>query len=410
VYELRVLVVTGRLAEGSVRRYVQGHKFDVDVLTLPVSVAAFITPNGAVEALHDVKGYDIILLPGTIRGDVTPVEEATGVPTFKGPSDAHELPLVIPFLDQLQLSKTESASELLREFKEGRALKEIDELEASWREVLKEEGGFVIGCEGRQIAVGSAFPMRVIAEIVNAPTLDLEAVRKRAEYYRSQGADIIDIGMLAGTPRPEKIPAIIDAVHSSVDLPVSIDTLDPSEIEAAVSSGVDLVLSVDGGNMEAVAPYVEDMPVVVLPSNMKLGTLPPTAEERFAAMFRNILDAHDLGIRRVIADLVLEPALKPGLLESLRAYRLFRLVDETTPVLFGLGNATELIDADSTGVNALLTALAAEVGADLLFVPEHSVKARGSVRETATASRMMFLAGKRDALPKDLGLDLLVLK
>ncbi|NQT08988.1 DUF4346 domain-containing protein [Candidatus Bathyarchaeota archaeon] len=113
---------------------------------------------------------------------------------------------------------------------------------------------------------------------------------------------------------------------------------------------------------------------------------------------------------RVIADLVLEPAMKPGLMESLKAYQLFRQADELTPVLFGLGNATELIDIDSTGVNGLLTALAAEVGADLLFIPEHSPKARGSVRETVTASRMMFLAGRKDTLPKDLGLDLLVLK
>jgi dihydropteroate synthase-like protein len=252
--------------------------------------------------------------------------------------------------------------------------------------------------------------MRVIAEIVNAPTLELDQIRKRARYFEAEGADIIDIGMLANDPKPDRIGEILDAVRSSVDLPVSIDTLDPSEIEAAVSAGVDLVLSIDAGNMEAVASYVSDVPVVVLPSNMREGVLPRGAEERFAAMFNNMLQAHELGIMRVIADLVLEPALKPGLLESLKAYQLFRQADENTPVLFGLGNATELIDVDSTGVNGLLTALAAEVGADLLFIPEHSPKARGSVRETVTASRMMFLAGRKDALPKDLGLDLLVLK
>ena len=71
---------------------------------------------------------------------------------------------------------------------------------------------------------------------------------------------------------------------------------------------------------------------------------------------------------------------------------------------------TELIDADSTGVNGLLAALACEVGADLLFVPEYSPKARGNVREAATASKMMFLASRRRTPPKDLGVDLLVLK
>ncbi|NQT09012.1 dihydropteroate synthase, partial [Candidatus Bathyarchaeota archaeon] len=292
---MRVLIVTGRLAEDSARRYTTGLDVDVDVRVLPVSVAAFITPEAAAESLTSVKGYDLILLPGTIRGDVTTVEEATGTPTYKGPSYTYELPLILPFLDRVELSKTESASKLLRGVKESLALKEIEEVEESWREVLNEEGGFIIGGEGREVAVGSAFPMRVIAEIVNAPTLELDQVMKRARYFEAEGADIIDIGMLANDPKPDMIGEILDAIHSAVDLPVSIDTLDPSEIEAAVSAGVDLVLSVDAGNMEEVAPYVRDVPVVVLPSNMREGFLPRGAEERFAAMFNNMLQAHELG-------------------------------------------------------------------------------------------------------------------
>jgi len=42
---MRVLIVTGRLAEDSVRRYITGLDMDVDVRVLPVSVAAFITPS-----------------------------------------------------------------------------------------------------------------------------------------------------------------------------------------------------------------------------------------------------------------------------------------------------------------------------------------------------------------------------
>jgi dihydropteroate synthase-like protein len=54
--------------------------------------------------------------------------------------------------------------------------------------------------------------------------------------------------------------------------------------------------------------------------------------------------------------------------------------------------------------------LAYELGANILFTPEFSVKAKGSVRELSTASKMMFLAERRSILPKDLGVDLLVLK
>jgi dihydropteroate synthase-like protein len=46
----------------------------------------------------------------------------------------------------------------------------------------------------------------------------------------------------------------------------------------------------------------------------------------------------------------------------------------------------------------------------MLHVPEHSVKARGSVREAVRASQMMFLAEAKGTVPKDLGVDLLLLK
>ncbi|MFQ6053736.1 MAG: dihydropteroate synthase-like protein, partial [Candidatus Bathyarchaeia archaeon] len=212
------------------------------------------------------------------------------------------------------------------------------------------------------------------------------------------------------SPNPERIGEIVDAVKGSVACPVSIDTLEPSEIEAAVDAGVDLVLSVDSGNMEEVASTVAEVPVVVLPSNMREGRLPRKAEERVAALMDNIGRARDLGLEKLIADPVLEPAIHPGLMESLTAYRLFRQVDADTPVLCGIGNATEMIDADSPGVNGILAALACEVGANLLFVPELSTKAKGSVWETATAAKMMFLARRRGTVPKDLGIDLLVLK
>ncbi|MFB0543668.1 MAG: DUF4346 domain-containing protein, partial [Candidatus Bathyarchaeia archaeon] len=68
------------------------------------------------------------------------------------------------------------------------------------------------------------------------------------------------------------------------------------------------------------------------------------------------------------------------------------------------------IDMDSVGVNGLLAAIAAELGASLLLTPEQSDKARGSVRELATASKMMFLSRRRGSAPKDLGIDLLILK
>jgi dihydropteroate synthase-like protein len=409
---VKILVVTGRLAYETVSRNVTESKYDVDVRPLPVSVAAFITPEFAAQTLVNagVKDYDLILLPGTVMGDITTVEEATGIPTFKGPSNMNDLPLLLGLLDGIELSKTASATEYLSDAQNERALMEIRRAEENWRSLLKEHGGLIIGSNGHQTPIGDAFPMRVIAEIVNAPTLKLKEVRERARYYQSEGADIVDIGMLAGRSNPDSAKTIVEEVKSVIDLPVSIDTLDSTEIKAAVDAGADLVLSIDAGNMNDVAQYVSDVPVVVLPSNMREGFIPQGANERVSFLIENIERATKLGIEKIIADPVLEPAIKPGLLESLMTYKLFRTLDKKTPVLYGLGNVTELIDVDSGGVNGILAALAAEVDAQLLFIPEHSTKAKRSVRETSRAAKMMYLAKQRETPPKDLGIDVLVLK
>jgi dihydropteroate synthase-like protein len=70
---------------------------------------------------------------------------------------------------------------------------------------------------------------------------------------------------------------------------------------------------------------------------------------------------------------------------------------------------TELLDADSIGVNALLAAMAYELGASVIFTSEHSDKTQGSVREMRTATEMMVLTEGRP-YPKDLGIDLLTIK
>ena len=406
---MRVLVVTGRLAEEAVRATVKDFK-GAEVLALPVSVASFITPRFAAAALGEMRleGYDMILLPGTVNGDVSPVEEATGVPTYKGPLHFADLPIVLA--SDAQLSRTIPATELIKDATNRKAHETIEAAERDWRNVMSERGGLTIGGEGRLMHVSDGLPMRVVAEVVNAPMLSLGEVAERARYYESQGADAIDVGMLAGDPKPGTIGPIVAAIREAVSLPISIDTLNPEEIRVAVDAGVDLLLSLDAGNMEAAAPHIASQAVVVLPTDMSKGYLPRTPETRVKALEENIERARELGVQKIIGDLVVEPLLRPGLLDALESYRRFKTLYPEVPLLFGIGNATELIDADSQGVNAALTALAREAGANMLHVPEYSVKARGSVAEVVRASRMMYLAESKGTAPKDLGLDLLMLK
>ena len=402
---LKILIITGKLAEESIKEQVSEFP-DIDVFALPVTVASFITPKYAVLELQkiNISSYDMIIVPGSMSGDLSIIEESIGVPTFKGPLHAADLPLVLS--ENIPLSKKIPANELIQDRLRKNAILEINEAEENWPEIISTHGGFLIG----SLPISDGLPIRVMGEIVNAPTLSLDEISQKALYFQSQGANIIDIGMLAGNSRPESIPQIINVLRETVELPISIDTLNVEEIKTSIDVGIDLILSLDLGNMDIIAPLISNEAVVVLPTNMSKGILPKIAKERVDILSSLIEKFDEVGIHKLIGDLVVEPLLEPGLIEGLKAYHLFKQKHPKIPLLFGVGNAVELIDADSPGVHGALIALAREAGVNIVHVPEYSVKAKGSVSEAVTASQMMFLAEKRGTVLKDLGLDLLILK
>ena len=200
---------------------------------------------------------------------------------------------------------------------------------------------------------------------------------------------------------------MVEWVKQAVDVPVSIDTLDPAEIKAAVEAGAELVLSGDAGNIEEIAPFVSKAAVVVIPTNQRQGYFPKKAQDRVKYLEEIIEKAKKLGVSRCIADLILDPC---DVLESFVAFKEFAARNPTVPLFVGVSNVTELMDADSVGVNAVLARLSSEVGASMLLATEKSDKAKGTVAEEVAAAKMMFLAKKRGSVPKDLGIDLLILK
>ena len=257
------------------------------------------------------------------------------------------------------------------------------------------------------LAIGKEFPMRVLSEIVDAPLLETSEIQRLARHYVESGADIVDLGMLAWQCRPDDVKRAVAAVKSAVDVPVSIDTLNPLEIKAAVEADVDLILSGDDGNLEKIALYAKETAVVIIPTNQRRGYFPQEVGTRVSMLERLIKKAKRLGFTRIVGDLVLEPS---NVLDSYVAYRDFAHRNPDVPLMVGIANVVELFDADSVGLNALLGRLSSEINASILLVTEKSPKAKGSVKEAAVAAKMMYLAKKRNSVPRDLGLDLLILK
>lgn len=378
---MKVLAVTGRLAQDLVRSFAK----DADVLVLDTEIAAFITPQMLIRAAP--KGYDLILLPGAITADFTEAERALGTKIRLGPKHAADLGFVLKHLGAVELSRSVPACVLFEDMMRESALSTLERLESEAAPALTIKG----------VKIGGNSRMKVLAEVVDATMLTPIGLAEKIRYYEDQGADMIDLGLPLNAV-PSWVTSALKAAKGATDLAVSVDTVRPGLILAGIEAGADLVLSLNGKNLPRVGEAVAKagIPAVVIPGPGQI------------SLEENLNAALAFGIN-TIADPVLNPPLL-GLAASLQGYLDFRKKYPDVPLFFGVGNVTELLDADSVGANAILAALGAEVGASILFTPEYSPKAAGSVSELRRASEMMVLALNRKTPPKDLGVDLLVLK
>jgi dihydropteroate synthase-like protein len=411
--KMKILILTGKLASGIVGRVTSESEHQVHTLTINTPIAAFLTPKRIIQELEKLEleyltSFEMIITPGLIRKDVSPVEEKTGIPTYKGPKDAADLPVVLEMIEKLELSPKIPADKLIEDELRKRALQFIEDFEndkSNVKKLLKKPENIRVG----NLPVGKDFPMRVLAEIANAPLLTEEELLKRAQYYLENGAHMIDIGMIAGESLEEKIPGMVRLLKDNLgDVPVSIDSLNSKELKVAIESGVDLVLSLDHGNLYEVLPSIQDhkIPAVILPTDFSRNWTPATIEERINSLENLMIKCKGID---VIADLILDPINSKSIVDSVIACHDFKKRNRI-PLFMGVGNVTELLDTDSVGANALLSGIAMELGASVLFTVEESGKTLGSVHELNVSSKMMFLAKSRGSIPKDLGINLLVLK
>jgi dihydropteroate synthase len=70
--------------------------------------------------------------------------------------------------------------------------------------------------------------------------------------------------------------------------------------------------------------------------------------------------------------------------------------------MMGVGNLTELTEADTTGINAMLTGIMSELRIGNLLATEVSAHCRSVIRELDLARRIMFRAREEGSLPKQI--------
>ena len=333
----KLLFLTGKLAEKSLHKVLANMPADFKyrIAQVGVSVAALMTPELIVRRLADAGDADHMMVPGLCRGDLKLLEEKFGISVERGPEDLKDLPQFF-----------------------GRGGKEPDL---------------------------SRYDVKIFAEIVDAPELPIEAIMARAERYRKQGADIIDLGCLPNTPFPHLAKSIQSLKNSGFQ--VSVDSMNSDELLLAGKSGADYLLSLTEKTLW-IADEVASTPILI-----------PAKHGNLTSLYRAI-DAMQKKGGAFIADAILDP-IPFGFTESVIRYQKLRKRYPDIQIMMGIGNLTELTDADTAGINAILFGIISELKLNAVLATSVSPHAISAVAEADIARRMMFAAREDRRLPRD---------
>ncbi len=401
-----ILLVTGQLAKKIVEDQARKCKKEVKVVSLNFPVASLMRPAYILRELRPFIDKDIecIMVPGLVRGDLSIIEKELGVKVVKGPKHAYDISFVINSFDVKELSKEIPADDLIKEKIKRHVETELMKFEED-DSILKKQGNYRI----RNLKYGIDAPVRIIAEIVDAPLLSKDELKRQIGYYVSSGADILDLGMVANENHAGELKDMINFVWHLTNIPLSIDSMEADEINEAIKAGIDMVISLDKSLLYKVTPE-DKVHYVVVPIDLSASYFPKTHRGRVEFLEEIISLAKSKGFRNIIADVILDPPFSKSLLDSFVAYKMLREKDPYLPILLGTGNITELIDADTPGMNALLTMIAYELNASFILSTEVSDKCRGVIKELSIASKMGFISRLKNTYPKGVGFDLLILR
>lgn len=232
----------------------------------------------------------------------------------------------------------------------------------------------------------SRYDVTIFGEIVEAPMVDIPAILKRAKQFRADGADVIDIGCLPDTEFPH-MEDTIKALKKEGFM-VSIDSLEEDDLLRGGKAGADFLLSLKESSLW-ILDEVESTPILI-----------PETHGDMTSMYRVIEQCMEKG-RDFLADPILDP-IHFGFTESIVRYRDLREKYPDVPVMMGIGNITELTEADTTGINAILFGIISELKLDAVLATQVSGHCRTAIREGDKARRMMFTAREQESLPKGL--------
>jgi dihydropteroate synthase-like protein len=365
---VRIALITSSTARELVESYVRTKAgvpaLEITVIDIPVhaismlsteTIARIIGKN--VSLAERLKGNDVILVPGSVRGDTSVISQILGKPVYKASKSLALLPQVLKHLASKGSLDTVKAAENVMTMSPP----PVDYVEAF------KVNGVSIPLRGP--------PMVLSAEI--AYWADDEMFRRTLSRYAGEGAQIIVVGS-SFESSPE---SLAEKVSIAVELgyPVLAEAPGRDHAREALNSGASgLIISSDSA----------DGILELLPSDRVL----VVGDRSVERLEKVVGKAVEVGVSRIILD----PVVGIPLVDLSSTVERYRLASKLGfPTLFSSANVTEEIEADSHSLHALLVVLALELGASVYHVVEDSYKTIHSVSEAREALNLAVEAYTR---------------
>ena len=331
----KILFITGKLAERQLKRILKTMKpdFRFKINQIGVNVAALMSENIILRRLEKPNDIDKIIVPGKFRGDLKKLSRYFDIPVERGPDDLSDLP------DYFGVKSADME------------LKDYD-------------------CD-------------IFAEIVDAAILPTRKIIKIAKDYVKQGANVIDLGCMPDT-KFKHLEEVIKTLKS-LNLKVSVDSADNSELIRGSKAGADYILSLSEKNL-TIMDKINSVPILIPSKQGDLKSL-----EKIIEIFKKKK-------RDFFADPILDP-IHYGFSDSIMRYIKIRKKYPEIKLFMGTGNLTELTDSDSSGVNATIMGLVSELNINGVLVVQVSGHCRNSIKETDIARKIMHFSKVNKRLP-----------
>ena len=190
-----ILFITGKLAQKGLKTVIESiddKNFTYEIRNLNVNVAALLTTDMIERRIGDVSSFDEIIIPGRVRGNLDELKKNINKKIIRGPDELKDLPTL---------------------FGEKPVKYDLSKFETS-----------------------------IFGEITDALNMTVEEVITRAEYFRLEGADVIDIGCIPN----KKFPHLEEIVQElkNRNFYVSIDSHNTDELIRGSKAGADYLLSI----------------------------------------------------------------------------------------------------------------------------------------------------------------------